>query len=99
MARFIGFWKNRVEKYINTLWFESDEYKACLKYLQTGRTSKRYKGYAKCRLCGTRLGTTDMITSDGKWIFPEKYEHYLIEHKVKPNKAQFIRDAVAWNKR
>ena len=55
MARSIGFWKNRVEKYINTLWFESDEYKACLKYLQTGRTGKRYKGYAKCRLCETRL--------------------------------------------
>ena len=92
----IGFWKTKVEKYIDPEWFGSNEYRACLKYLQTGRIKRRYKGFAKCQLCGIRLGTKDMITSDGKWIFPEEYDHYLIKHKVKPDRAQFIKDAINW---
>lgn len=99
MANKIGFWKGKVRNYPDLRWFQSNEYKACIKYLQAGRRDKGYKGWANCRLCGVRLGTYDMITPDKKWIFSEEYDHYLIEHKLKPNKIQFIIDAVNWTKR
>ena len=97
----IGFWKVKigVKKYINSNWFNSNEFRACLEYLQTGRSKNRYKGWAKCRICGVRLGTKDMVTRDNKWLFPEGYEHYLIKHQIKPNKTQFIRDAVNWTRK
>lgn len=99
MANKIGFWKDKIEDCPNLDWFQSKEYLACIKYLQAGHKHKGYKGWANCRLCGIRLGTYDMITPDRKWIFPERYDHYLIGHKIKPNKLQFIIDAVNWTKR
>jgi hypothetical protein len=98
MAKQIGFWKGKVRNCPDLRWFKSDEYQACLKYLQAGRKHRGYKGWANCRICGACLGTYDMITPDKKWIFPEEYDHYLTEHKLKPNKLQFIEDAVKWNR-
>ena len=61
-------------------------------------------GYASCRLCGgvnprTKkfeglLGTSDMLTPDEKWVFPEKWQHYIIEYGVRPFPEKFIEDAI-----
>jgi len=96
----IGFWKTRtsteIERYIDESWKGSEEYEKVLVYLENSYPDKRYKGISTCRFkaCGARLGSCDMVTSDEKWVFPEGYEHYLIEHGVKPNNPDFIRDAV-----
>ena len=47
-----------------------------------GKAVVHYKGMAQCRLCGKSLGSADM--SDGAYCWPEGYEHYLMEHGVKP---------------
>jgi hypothetical protein len=38
------------------------------------------KGWAECRLCGTNLGSMD-LTRFG-FVWPEKAEHYVVEHDV-----------------
>ena len=38
------------------------------------------KGWAECRLCGAQLGSMD-LTRFG-YVWPEKAEHYVVEHDV-----------------
>jgi len=74
--------------------FISDEAKnKILKYISRSAVLVSYKGSADCRLCGICLGSRDMISQDGKWQFPEKYEHYIEEHNVVPS-LDFIIDAL-----
>jgi hypothetical protein len=68
---------------------------ACMVYMGAAMKCAAYLGFASCRLCGEMLGTCDMLTPNKKWIFPEKWQHYILLHGVKPD-AQFIRDAVSW---
>lgn len=51
-------------------------------YIKDTPISDSYFGYSKCRICDEQLGASDK--SDGVFIFPEKYEHYLIKHNIKP---------------
>jgi len=55
-------------------------------YLRSGRVIASYLGYSHCRFgCGipwTCMGSGDL--SDGTWVWPEGYAHYLEMHKVKP---------------
>jgi hypothetical protein len=37
-------------------------------------------GHANCRICGEALGSSDMAVHG--MIYPQKAEHYLIEHDV-----------------
>ena len=39
-----------------------------------------YLGYANCRICGEQLGTRDFFGYGFVW--PEKAEHYVINHHV-----------------
>jgi len=71
------------------------EVAACLDYMAAATVHQAWRGYAGCRLCNVRLGTTDQLTPDGIWIFPEQWEHYLVEHGVRPD-VDFIKDALAW---
>ena len=68
---------------------------ACVLYMGGAAKCAYYLGFASCRLCGVQLGVSDMLTPDKKWIFPEKWQHYILKHGVKPDEA-FIKDAVAW---
>lgn len=70
-----------------------------LHYMASSRVWERYMGWAECRLCGAHLGSADMITPDGRWVFPEKWEHYIIAHGVAPTDPDFSVDAVAWSRR
>ena len=40
-----------------------------------------------------------MLTPDHKWMYPQKWEHYIIEHSVKPDNEHFIQDAIVWYNR
>ena len=48
------------------------------------------------RAMGHMLGGADLITPDGKWMYPQGWEHYIEAHSVKPWDEDFIADAVAW---
>lgn len=100
--------RQEVERHIKPM--TDLEKTAALAYMGHAIRGPGYRGSAWCRVCpsmkeqGIRnvnhgvghLGSCDMITPDGKWRFPEKWEHYITEHGVRPTKEQFIRDAVAW---
>jgi hypothetical protein len=50
--------------------------------LKNGKPIEHWRGYSACRLCGDTLGTKDM--SDGEYVWPEKFEHYVIDHFLVP---------------
>jgi hypothetical protein len=98
----VGFWKTSLaEECLNCAdpdWKTTHEfeYKAVLAYLDFGMDEKSYKGSAKCRICGAKLGSSDMLTPDMKWRFPEKFQHYITKHDVVPPSEPFIDSAVRW---
>ena len=51
-------------------------------YLRAGKMVNGWCGLARCRFegCGILLGCCDM--TDGRWVWPQKMEHYLLEHAV-----------------
>jgi hypothetical protein len=69
---------------------------ACIEYMKAGGLGIGWKGFAACRICGERLGTTCNITPDGKWKYPAKWEHYIEAHDVRPPDQMFILDALLW---
>jgi len=54
--------------------------------------STGYMGYSTCRICGKDNGTADF--SDGRYVWPEGFDHYIREHAVRPPRA-FVRH-VLW---
>jgi len=48
--------------------------------LARGTIFESYMGHANCRICNVELGSRD-LTGWG-FIWPEKAEHYITEHKV-----------------
>lgn len=64
-------------------------------YLRRGQTACAYLGYSFCRLdCGLPvqfMGTRDL--TDGEWVWPEGFAHYVEHHAVKPP-TEFL-DAIA----
>lgn len=54
-----------------------------ISYLRSQPTEHYYKGWSWCRICDKdRLGDSDQ--SDGVYLWPSGYVHYLEKHKVKP---------------
>lgn len=61
-------------------------------YLSQGSTRTRWRGYTACGICGIRNGSTDL--TDGEWVWPQGYVHYLVSHEVKPPK-EFVEHVLA----
>lgn len=51
-------------------------------YLDCGQEHAAYKGSSTCRICGRSNGSRDF--TDGTYLWPEGYSHYVRDHKVKP---------------
>jgi hypothetical protein len=49
-------------------------------YIANGKSAIAWAGYAGCRICDETLGT--QCLTDGFYIWPEKLEHYILEHKI-----------------
>jgi hypothetical protein len=105
-TRMIGFWGSpaqtsegtqEVKKAGGTL--TNEEATAVLAFIEASKVSASWRGYAGCRVlgCNDLLGTHDMVTPDEGFIFPDKYEHYIIQHGVRPPE-DFIQAALAWQK-
>jgi hypothetical protein len=61
----------------------SQERVRVITHLKRGREHASYFGTSTCRLCGLAdLGCKDL--TDGVWIWPEGFAHYLEMHAVKP---------------
>lgn len=90
----VGFWSEteRPNDFIDVSW-DRNERHAVLVYLATGKTHASYRGMASCRAgCAGSLGNKDM--TDGTYVWPQGYAHYLTNHSVKPP-AEFITHVLA----
>lgn len=84
----IGYWFSQEEPhlpnpkdFVNPYW-DITERNAVVAYLRAGNKGPAFKGSAPCRLCPERLGSCDMY--DDVYMWPQKTEHYLLKHGVKP---------------
>ena len=59
-----------------------DERDRIAAYLKSGKACLVCCGRARCRFdgCGIVLGSADL--TDGRWLWPAKLEHYILEHDV-----------------
>jgi len=71
---------------------------AVLAFMNAASANASYRGTARCRLCGDRLGGSDMLTPDGKWVFPAGWEHYIVQHGLAPTDDEFGSAAESWFK-
>jgi hypothetical protein len=62
--------------------WDSDERDEVTSYVRRGLVARRYMGPSLCRLCGTPVGSLEL--SDGTFIWPEGFAHYISEHSVRP---------------
>ena len=71
--------------------WSADERARVVRYLRRGQVIAAYRGYSSCRMeCGIPwqyMGSRDL--SDGVWVWPEGYAHYVAHHGVKPS-AEFL---------
>lgn len=79
-----------VQTCVDTLWAirTPGEYNAVLGHLLKGRRIMAYMGHSPCRFCGKDNGCAEY--SDGTYVWPEGFAHYLTEHGVKPPE-KFVR--------
>ena len=86
----IGYWKSAStgeseypmpQDYVDESWNETERYAVAL-YLSAGRVTNRWKGLSTCRICGKMNGSTCL--SDGTFIWPQGFAHYIEEHGVRP---------------
>lgn len=68
-------------EFFSPQWDNNERLKVA-EYLDSGKIINAYKGCSTCRLCGISNGSTEL--SDGKYLWPEGYSHYIREHKIKP---------------
>lgn len=62
--------------------WDPDERDAILGYLRSFPRRAKYRGFSRCRFCDKRNGSADY--TDGVWVWPAGFPHYLQEHGVKP---------------
>ncbi|MHA2427917.1 MAG: hypothetical protein ACXADB_07835 [Candidatus Hermodarchaeia archaeon] len=86
----VGFWSGNgeyndkyrdVKDHIDTGWSPLIK-EAVLMHLRAGKTDNHQKGWSDCRVCGKMNGSTEQ--TDGTYIWPDGFAHYIIEHNVKP---------------
>jgi hypothetical protein len=101
----IGYWKNSHDtelpdphNYVDTDWNEEDKEKVA-EYLDSQKELVRWRGYSSCRFnCKSPdnprgiLGST--CKSDGTYVWPEGFSHYIRVHSVKPPK-EFLEHVMA----
>lgn len=89
----IGFWRSPDEpdlpdpKESITYTWPASEREQIVDYLEHGRELACYRGFSRCRICDKPNGSADL--TDGVWVWPEGFAHYLKEHNVKPP-SEFI---------
>ncbi len=87
----LGYWSTydnkalpNPETFIGEDWDQAER-SACIEHIKSGRMTAEYAGFSGCRICKELLGTKDL--TDGLFVFPEKFEHYIEAHDLKPPKV------------
>lgn len=89
----VGYWRaTAIPSWFDSLPYPSDradpawpeaERRRVLAYLKEhGRVHQSWMGYSRCRICGINNGCHDM--TDGSYVWPSGYAHYIEQHTVKP---------------
>lgn len=69
---------------------------AVVMYLAAAKQHQRYRGMASSRMDGSMLGSADMITCDGEFVFPERWgEHYVQKYNISPPQ-EVVEVALEW---
>lgn len=61
-------------------------------YLNHGVLGRLYMGYSTCRVCGKK-DNGDSEYSDGTYVWPSGFAHYVLEHQVRPP-DEFVQHAI-----
>jgi len=93
----VGFWKTKSapKKRCAKKWTSGKQKRAVLAFIKAGTVVNTSKGWANCRLCGAKLGCSDLLLPTGNFLCPAGFEHYIEKHGIKPPK-KFIDAAVTW---
>lgn len=94
----IGFWAWKLGEgdlpwpgdFIDRSWSQAER-ATVVAYLKNAPTIEHWMGFSMCRLCGEENGSTDQ--SDGTYVWPEGFTHYVEHHGVKPAK-EFVEHAI-----
>lgn len=84
----IGYWYSNREPHLPKAqdavgeWSIPDLKPVVINYLKSQPVVKHYDGWSNCRFCHRTNGATCL--SDGVYIWPEGYAHYLEKHNVVP---------------
>lgn len=95
----IGFWRTTPNSTEDLPWptegydprWDTKEQLRVAAYLDSGQEHAAYKGTSMCRICGQSNGSRDL--TDGTYLWPEGFSHYVRDHKVKPSQ-EFIDHAL-----
>ena len=85
----IGYWRQTEKDFIGNLpWpkegrLPMETKKLLTEYLMKGKQHSVWKGYSRCRICGKMNGTACL--TDGEFIYPDGYAHYILEHNIEPD--------------
>jgi hypothetical protein len=58
------------------------ERESVIRYFNGGTIARAYMGRSLCRICGSANGSLEL--SDGRYLWPEGFAHYIEEHGVRP---------------
>lgn len=84
----VGFWYSLQEHHlpqpqhhVDTTW-DPAERDIVIAYIKKGLRGSTYRGFSRCRFCQCPNGSSDQ--TDGTYIWPSGFAHYLEVHHVKP---------------
>ena len=94
--KFIGYWVRPKTEYteasvglpdphdfVDEKW-DAVQRNAVLRHLQAGTVFESWRGWSWCRFkCGEHKMGSQCLT-DGKYVWPQGFAHYIAEHGVKP---------------
>jgi hypothetical protein len=84
----IGYWSDDVKPQDFVESWDEAQRNAVVIYLGRGnKTLYRWRGISRCRFCGISNGS--QCITDGTYVWPSGFAHYLLEHGVKPD-AEFV---------
>lgn len=89
MVKKIGYWRQREDSTEGLPWPEEngqlpqDTKLRIAEYLMKGNLHTAWKGFSRCRICGKMNGT--ICLTDGEFVYPEGYAHYIVDHNVMPD--------------
>lgn len=69
------------QDFVDSSW-DAQERAHVAAYLRMGASVARWLGVSRCRICGQVNGSTCL--SDGAYVWPEGFAHYLEAHAVRP---------------